>query len=193
MPSRIVVAPENLNPLSSATDQFILGQESGWADETIEDASTPVVVARDGTRTGGHMARLQPLVTQGDLQQSKELIELMYKTGHAGATKQAPGPETIINGITFALSGDGILIPFQMITQDREPSYVHLGRVLDTTAINVVASGTSLSGTLTPDDDLTSEDQALELKITLSSATLTATDTPGTLTVNGNRYCWNYY
>ena len=59
MPSRIRTAPRDLNPLSSATDQWIMAQEEFWGDETKNDA-TPIAVAANGTVKGGDFARVQP-------------------------------------------------------------------------------------------------------------------------------------
>ena len=184
MPSRIQVRPQDLNPLSSATDQFLLAQAKKWADLTTENVS-PIVVADDGSTTGGDFPRQQPLIVEGSLQQSKELIEFMYKTGHAGATKKAPGPEQVIGGATFAMSGDGTAVPLQLITQDKNPSFAHLGRRLGNVLIVVAATASLTGATLTIASSLSGAGQPLELKIAIVGGTIATAGTPATLTIVG--------
>ena len=187
MPSRIQTPPQDLNPLSSATDQWIMAQEEFWGDESKNDASAPIVVAANGATSGGDFAGLQPLIVSANLQQSKELVEFMYKTGHAGATKKGPGPETIINGASFALTGDGTAIPLQMISQDKDPTFVYLGRLLSGAATSLVALGTSIAGNaaITPTNTLSGVSYPLEARILLTGAARSSTTQPSTLTIVG--------
>ena len=186
MPSRIKTEIQDINPLSSATDQWIMAQEEFWGDESKNDA-TPIAVASDGTVTGGDFVKVQPLIVEASLQQSKELVEFMYKTGHAGATKKGAGPETIIGGASFAMTGNATAVLFQMLTQDRNPAYVYLGRLLAAADIDVTAASTDISGTstITIASDLSTVSQLLEIRIRLTSATSGTAGTPATITVVG--------
>lgn len=171
MPSRLVADFSDIQPGNPSNDRLILAPSSGWGDKTIQDVA-PAEYNRDGTRTGGYFLKKQPLYISADLQQSRELVELMYKTGHSAPVRSRIGAETIQNGITFAMSGNSLLQILQMISQDKNPTYVHLGRVLGN-AINVVASSGSLTGTLTVANNLSSQSQNLQLRIALSSASKT--------------------
>ena len=80
---------------------------------------TATIVAL-GATSGGHAFPYQPLVNEGDLALTGELIPLEYKSGNAASKKGAPGPLDIANGLTLAAVGDaGVLLPLAMIMQPK--------------------------------------------------------------------------
>lgn len=82
-------------------------------------AGTCTVVAL-GATSGGHAFPLQPLVNEGDLALTGELIPLEYKSGNASSKKGAPGPLDVANGLTLAAIGDaGVLLPLSLIMQPK--------------------------------------------------------------------------
>ena len=73
-----------------------------------------------GATSGGHAFPKQPLVNEGDLALTGELIPLEYKSGNAASKKGAPGPLDIANGLTLAAVGDaGVLLPLSLIMQPK--------------------------------------------------------------------------
>ena len=172
---------KDLNPGDPSRDSVVLAQSSGWGDKTIQSVE-PATYDRDGSRTGGHFHKKQPLTVSADLRQSRALVDLMYKLGHSGAVRSRVGPETVEGGITFAFSGDAMLLPLQLIAQDKNPTFVHLGRLLGN-PIDVVAASGDLTSTLTVADNLSTQTQALELKVTLSSASKMTTSSVSSTTV----------
>lgn len=194
MGSNVRTAPENLNILSSTTDKFAVAQTSGdWVDESITEVMQ-AIYARDGGRTGGHFAEIQPLLVEGDLQQAADLIPLPYKTGHAGMTKQRVGPITLANGLTFAMTDTGLEPIWQGITQDKSPSYVTLGRVLGSSVDVVAANGDLTTSSLTIADGLSGQSQDLEVTVHITNGRLnkqtgvTSTNVADDATVNSLTY-----
>ena len=73
-----------------------------------------------GATSGGDAFPLQPLVNEGDLALTGELIPLEFKSGNAASKKGAPGPLDIANGLTISAVGDaGVLLPLTMIMQPK--------------------------------------------------------------------------
>jgi len=185
MPSRLVADFSDIQPGNPSNDRLILAPSSGWGDKTIQ-AVAPAEYARDGTRTGGYFLKKQPLYISADLQQSRELVELMYKTGHSAPVRSRIGAETIQNGITFAMSGNSLLQILQMISQDKNPRYVHLGRILGNAIDVVAASGdVSSNSALTVADNLSTQAQDLQIRIALSNASKDDSDDKASLTIVG--------
>lgn len=193
MPSRLIADFSQIQPGNPSNDRLILAPSAGWGDQTIKTVA-PAEYGRNGSRSGGYFLKKQPLFISANLRQSRELIDLMYKTGHSAPVRSRIGGETLQDGITFAMSGNSLLQILQMISQDKNPSYVHLGRTLGT-RYNIY--GTSSSG-----EDLSANAalnikggaaaklaaQAAQLRIAVTSGAKTAAEAKITIvgTVNGS-------
>lgn len=82
-------------------------------------AGTCTIVAL-GASSGGDAFPLQPLVNEGDLALTGELIEAAYKSGNAASKKGISGPLDIANGLTVSATGDaGCLLPLSLMLQPR--------------------------------------------------------------------------
>ena len=184
MPRGISVSPADLNPLSAATDQMVLGEQESWKDESLQDLSGPNIVAADGTRSGGDFYKHQLLVTEADLRAEINKIVHAYKTGHAGATRMSVGTETITNGVSVEGSSYGTALLWRNITQDRDPEWRVLGRS-GSMNIDVFDAATDLTdtGAQASDNDLSGLASAIALVVQLANATLSGSS--GTITFTG--------
>ena len=82
-------------------------------------AGTCTIIAL-GASSGGDAFPLQPLVNEGDLALTGELIEAAYKSGNAASKKGISGPLDIANGLTISATGDaGCLLPLSLMLQPR--------------------------------------------------------------------------
>ena len=112
---------KKLQPISSANDDVAFAQEDDFGDESKTNL-TPKTVGSDGSESGGDYYKQKLLVTEMDIQRARELIDFMYRTGHAARTKRIVGPETVQNGMSFLFATEGSALILQNITQDFEPA-----------------------------------------------------------------------
>ena len=175
---------KSLQPISSANDDVSFAQECDFGDESKTNL-TPASVDSDGQTSGGDYFPQKMLITEMDIQRAIELIDFMYRTGHAARTKRIPGPQTVQNGITALLAVEGNSIILQNITQDPSPTERWMRQ--PTSTVLTAISGQDLTSTIAPASGTFPETITPNrvLTVKLSGAALSNTSTPGTLRLRG--------
>lgn len=175
---------KKLQPISSANDDVALAQEDDFGDESKTDL-TPKVVGADGTESGGDYYKQKLLVTEMDIQRARDLIDFMYRTGHAARTKRISGPETVQNGMSFLFATEGSALILQNITQDLEPTERWM-RQATSTEVPIVRNQDLSGGSLTLETSAAGPiSPAFAMTVNLTGATLTTAGTPGTIRIRG--------
>ena len=156
--------------------QILIGEKDRFKGRRLFDASTPIVVAEDGTVSGGDFPKFQPILSGVDLAFLSNLIDSGVFTGSRARAASYPGQFRGSGG--FVAGSSPLVTPFlvRALMQDKNPSYHILGG--EGTALPnpvSVVDGQPLAGTTekTLADDLATTANVVQLKITPKEGTET--------------------
>ena len=140
----------------------IIGEQANYADESLDDVSSPVAIASNGARSGGDFYRYQPRVNNSDLAATGTTIANTFWDSTASQSKDAAGSSSIANGMVILFSGDGTALPLSMLTQTLNPTW----RIWGGTGQNLPAAVNVID-----DQALSSDSSSLTIANNLSAVT----------------------
>ena len=106
--------------------QLIIIEQPGFG-QVAGTSATPIVVATNGTVSGGDAHKFQPVASNIDIAYQGALIEPGVFTGTLGRARGYPGRLSVQNG--FQVGGSPSIAPlvFRALLQDKNPSWHILG------------------------------------------------------------------
>ena len=154
--------------------QIVLGEKDRFKGRRLIDASTPIVVAADGSVSGGDFPKFQPILSGVDLAFLSTLIDSSVFTGSRARAASYPGQFRGQGG--FVAGSSPLVTPFlvRALMQDKNPTYHILGGT-DTTLPSVVtvvdAQVLVGSAPKTIADALTGTENVVQLTVTPKQGT----------------------
>ena len=127
--------------------QILLGEKDRFKGRRLIDVSSPIVVADDGSVSGGDFPKFQPILSGVDLAFLSTLINSGVFTGSRARAASYPGQFRGSGG--FVAGSSPLVTPFlvRALMQDKNPSYHILGGEGTTLPSRVtVVDGQGLAG-----------------------------------------------